>query len=187
LRQINLENSNFSQAMILVQTTAKQMTERDFQGAISSLQQAVTLSPSFTEAQYQLAVALRQAGQPDNSESALRRVLRLNPDHAPAHLLLGLVLRDQHHPPEASLELRKALQLAPGLAEAHGALGALASEARDWAVAVREFQSVLLWKPSDAAAHYGIAQAFKAQGRIEEADRELKIARELDPALPRSR
>jgi hypothetical protein len=32
-----------------------------------------------------------------------------------------------------------------------------------------------------------MARALKGKGKIEDADRELKIARELDPALPRSR
>ena len=151
---------------------------------VGELQEAVTLSPDFTEAHYQLGLALaHSAGNSAKADAAFRQVLQLNSNHALAHLQLGLLFATRGDKAQASSEFQKAVDLAPGLTEAHRGLGRLATDSRDWATAVRELQAVIAWTPEDAAAHYHLAAALKARGQLDEAAHELQIAQKLDPKL----
>ena len=187
LQQINLQNSNLGQAMILVETAAAHTKKKDYAAAVPELREATTLSPGFTEAEYQLALALQQSGDRAKAENIYHRVLALNPNHALAHLQLGELLEVDGDKSEAEVELAKAIELAPSLVEAHIALGKLAEDSKDWSTAIREFESVLAWSPKNAAAHYDLATVLKASGQTEDAERELQIAHDLDPELSRSR
>jgi len=185
LQEINLQNANVGQAMLMVQNAAEHSRKGEFGIAVKDLQQAVTLSPGFTEAWFQLALALRHAGDSAKAEEAFRRALQLDPDHAAAHYQLGTLLASRGDKAGAASELTKATELAPGMAEAHLALGKLAAESQDWASAIREYRAALVWVSSDPTVHYDLASVLKAGGQAEEAARELALARELDSARAR--
>jgi len=176
LRKFNEEASSVGQAMILVQTAAGHSKKGDDAAAVRVLQEAVTVNPNLTEAQYQLALALRQAGDAKKSEEVLRKVLQMDSDHAFAHLNLGLLLMARNDTAGAGTELEKAVQLAPSLVEAHTALGKLAMDSHDWPTAVREYQAALAWNPQDRAAHRDLALALKASGQTEDAASEMRLA-----------
>jgi Flp pilus assembly protein TadD len=187
LRKRNAEASKLGQAMLLVQTSAGHSNKGEFAEAVRTLQEAVSLSPNLTEAQYQLALALRQAGDTTKSEEVFGQVLQMDPGHARAHLNLGLLLVERRDPTAAKAELEKAALLMPSLVEAHAALGKLAEASQDWPSAVREFQAVLAWNPQDRVTHYNLGQALKASGLAEAAARELQLAQETPSEPPSSR
>jgi Flp pilus assembly protein TadD len=168
--------------MILVETAENHMKKGEQSTAVGELQEAVTLSPDFTEAHYQLGLALRQSSDGSTkAEAAFSQVLQLDPNHALAHLQLGLLLAARGDKTRASSDFEKAAKLAPSLTEAHRSLGRLAADSRDWATAIREFQAVIAWTPEDPSAHYDLAAALKARGQLDEAAHELQIAQKLDP------
>ncbi|MGH9538391.1 MAG: tetratricopeptide repeat protein, partial [Terriglobales bacterium] len=184
LQRIDTAKANQGRAMILVETAEARMKKGEITPAITELQEAVTLSPEFTEAHYQLGLAL--GANPDSmtrAEAAFRRVLELNPNDASAYLQLGLLVQASGDKAQASSLFEKAAYLAPGLTEAHLQLGRMARDSRDWATAVREFEAVLAWSPDDAKTHYDLATALKANGQMKEAAHELEIAQRLNPAL----
>ena len=192
--------------MILVETAAGHMQKRELATAIGELQEAVRLSPDFTEAYYQLGLALRQSAEVSSeapsskgesnyasptkdmltqAETAFRRVLQLDPNNASAYLQLGSLLESGGDIAQATSQFETAVHLAPGLTEAHLELGRLAKNARDWVTVVREVEAVLAWSPENAQAHYDLAAALKAGGQLEEAARELQIAMKLNPDVAR--
>jgi tetratricopeptide (TPR) repeat protein len=186
LRKINVESENVGQAMILVQTAAGHSNKGEFAAAVRALQEAVSLSRNFTEAQFQLAAALRQAGDEKKAEEVFRQVLQLDPDHALAHLNLGLLLAKHGNAAAARAELEKASEVAPSLVEAHSALGKLAKDSQDWPTAIRELQAVIAWTPQDRTAHADLAGALQANGQAEAAAREWRLAQEpaSEPHVP---
>jgi Flp pilus assembly protein TadD len=203
LQRIDTAKANDGRAMILVETAAGHIKKKsEFAVAINELRQAVTLSPDFTEAHYQLGLALRQSASASSragssqdasaadilaqAETAFRRVLQLNPADALAYLQLGLLLKSRGDSSQAASQFDRAVQLMPGLTEAHLKLGQMAKDAQDWAKAALEFEAVLAWSPEDAEAHYGLAAALQANGQVEEAARELQIALRLKPGFPSS-
>lgn len=84
--------------------------------------------------------------------------------------------------PRARDAALKALQLDPTLAEPHAALGMVACHYDfDWPTAEREYKKAFELNPSYASAHQYYALGLMAHGRFAEAEKQLDIARRLDP------
>jgi TolB-like protein len=79
----------------------------------------------------------------------------------------------------------KAIQLDPLLAEAHDALGMMHAREAHWEEAERSFRHAVELAPGDPLWHEHFASFLLLPlGRIEEALRQLRIAKELDPLSP---
>lgn len=188
LQHLNTTKANYGRAMVLVESAQGHINKDDLAGAIRDLQEAVSLSPNFAEAHYQLGLALvRSPMSAAQAESAFRRVLELDPNDALACLRLGVMLEARGERAEALSRIANAAQLAPGLSEAHREWGRMAVASRDWPTALRELTAVLAWNPDDAGAHFDLANALEASGQREEAAREVEIAHKLvaAPGTPR--
>ena len=82
----------------------------------------------------------------------------------------------------ARQEARRALQLDPDLAEAHVALAAVYRfQEYDWDTVIRESRRALELNPSLDTPHLYLAVAYFHIGLLDEADPEVKAARELNP------
>jgi serine/threonine-protein kinase len=88
--------------------------------------------------------------------------------------------------PKAKAAALKALDIDNKLPEAHASL-AIIMEDYDWNFvgAEQEFKLAIELNPGYATAHHWYAYFMSNLGRHEEASREIKIARELDPLAPR--
>jgi TolB-like protein len=88
--------------------------------------------------------------------------------------------------PKARAAAEKAIQLDDSLAEAHASLGYVkALYDFDWAGAEREFQRAIQLNPGLADAHFGYGIVVMCpQERLQEALREMLLARDLDPLSP---
>ena len=76
---------------------------------------------------------------------------------------------------------RVAIALDGSLSEAHTSLAGTLTDAGDWAAADREFRRALQLAPSNALAHHWYAVMLITLDRKQEALREIRRARELDP------
>ncbi len=179
LRKAGAAASKVGEAMVLLQAAAEKSGKKNYIEAADSLREAIALDPSFTEAQYQLAIALLKSGDATKAKDALQQLLLSNPRHAPAHLQLGLLLAERGEAAEAANELHTALELAPSLSEAHLGLARLAKSAQNWPDAIREYQLALAWEPQRREIHAGLAEVLKAGGRTEESGREAEVLRKL--------
>jgi len=88
--------------------------------------------------------------------------------------------------PKAKAAALKAIEIDNRLAEAHVSLAAI-MEDYDWNFvgAEQEFKLAIELNPGYATAHHWYAFHLSILGRHEEASREIKIARNLDPLAPR--
>lgn len=134
--------------------------QRNFPAELKSvelLQQAITREPNY---------ALAWAGLADSYV-----VIGDNEEVDPAAYI-----------PKAREAALKALQLDPNLAEAHAVLGMVACHYDfDWPTAEREYQKAFELNPSYASAHQYYALGLMAHGRFAEAEKQLNMARQLDP------
>jgi TolB-like protein/DNA-binding winged helix-turn-helix (wHTH) protein/Tfp pilus assembly protein PilF len=84
--------------------------------------------------------------------------------------------------PKSKEAAEKALQLDETVAEAHSALGWVKwIYDWDWPGAEKEFQLAIQLNPGHSISHGMYANFLDSMGRFEEASRELRVARELDP------
>ena len=74
--------------------------------------EALQVHPSFSECRHNLALALIEAGQPQDAERELRLLLRDQPGYFQAAFCLANLLRDHKRDPEAIEAFRLCLQYA---------------------------------------------------------------------------
>ena len=88
--------------------------------AIEKYLNALRVDAIFTEAHYNLGIALSMAEDPTGAEREFNLAIKQRPGEFPeAHGNLGSVLRDQGHLDEAITACRRAIQLKPDFADAH--------------------------------------------------------------------
>jgi len=120
-----------------------------------------------------------------------QRATALNPASATAYAGLAdgwSFLSDLHAPPHDVMPKSKAaalraLQLNDSLASAHVTLGVVKMNYDwDWAGAEKEFKRAIALDPVDPAGHRLYSWLLTAQGRFEEAQREMRVSLEAEPA-----
>ena len=143
---------------------------------------------------------LRQALSQSTLEQALQRfdeALREAPDFVPAlvgagrawhNLATGWYREPTEAVAHAAEALRRALQLDDSQAEAHALLGAIEhSFERDWARARRSFERALRHGREMAFVHSAYGCHLRLRDEIEASERELLLARQLDPQYVNAR
>ena len=137
---------------------------------------------------------LRQALSKQTLDQALERfeqALLESPDHAPAFVGLGRtwlnLATGWHVEPviasaRAGAALRRALALDADNATAHALLGAIQHQfEHDWGSANRSFQRALALAPQQAFVHSAYGYHLIIHGAFDASERELGLARQLDP------
>jgi Tfp pilus assembly protein PilF len=127
----------------------------------------------------------------EQARDRFEHALRESPDHVPALVGLGrawlnLATGWYREPAEASSyageALRRALELEPAHALAHALLACVAHQFEyDWQEARRNFQRAIELAPSQSFVHAAYGYHLLARGDYPESDRELSLARQLDP------
>lgn len=131
-------------------------TENGVKRGIEYLNKAIVEDPDFAEAYSDLAdcyVVMSDYGM-------------MKPDEAMSHV---------------SKYALKALELDPSRSQPHAALGYLYQRRFDWAGSEKEFERALELNPNNATARHWFALDCLFRGKRDDAIREWKRARELDP------
>jgi TolB-like protein/Flp pilus assembly protein TadD len=132
------------------------LTERDFRAALSLYDSAIGLDPTFALAHSGLSGAYAA--------------------------LYGTFLSAAEGMPKAKAAALRALELDPSLAEAYVSLGGVQmSYEWDWKGAEQSFRRAVELKPGLATARHGYGWLLTILGRLDEAETQLKYARQLDP------
>lgn len=130
--------------------------ESNFRKALDYYQQAIALDPSFALSYVELASCYSYLG--GNS--------LMDPKQANA---------------KAKTAVQKALELDETLADAHAALAAIKLDEWEWDAAGAEFRRSIDINPSLASARKLYANYLSVLGRHEDALREVRLSRQLDP------
>lgn len=173
-----------------VPTIAMQGTDRHGEAATRRARDLVERGEHF----------LRQALSQTTLEQALQRfdeAQRESPTYAPAcvglarawlNLATGWYREPAVAADHAAEALHRALDLAPDDAIAHALLGALQHQfERDWTQAKRSFERAVALGTRQPFVHSAYGYHLTARGELAAAERELMLARQLDPQYINSR
>jgi TolB-like protein/Tfp pilus assembly protein PilF len=168
----------------------------DNEVAISLLERAVTLDPTFARAHAELAHAYtvrlfyfapEEKQWEEKAFVAIEKALELNPDLAEAHFARGFLLwtPSNHFPHEQAIQAyRRALDVNPNLEEAHQELGVIYLHIGLLQKAMEEAQKALALNPTNTSARYRMGVILHHQGLYQQALSILQtIPKEFNPAL----
>jgi tetratricopeptide (TPR) repeat protein len=166
-----------SDLYILVAQAWSQMG--NYPRAVATCHKALEVNPQLLRAHFLAGVALIHEDRPGDAADEFRAELRLSPEDTSAQYHLAFVLLQLSRTDEAVRLLRSVLARDPNHAEANYELGTQLLLAGDREGSIPYLENAARLKPQLEAVHYQLQSAYRAVGRKEDADREVKIYREM--------
>jgi tetratricopeptide (TPR) repeat protein len=156
----------------------------DYENARAEYQRALEIDPHYSEARYNLAILMRDFIEPSQRERILALLMQCadeDPEDFPTLRDLGWQLLLSGQLDEAENYLQKALVLDDNDVSLHVYLGQLKWTQKDLIAAEMQFQRAVTIDPTIPFSHRLLGRFYSSNGRINDANRELFAAIELDP------
>ena len=154
---------------------------KNFDGALVEYKKAVEMAPQQSGTHYALGNAYRSLRMWDPATEQFKAELVNDPTNCLAQWQIGNIILEQHgNSDEALTTVQKALDICPNLMQARlDRARALISLDRH-ADAMKDLETVEKADPAEPSTHFLLAQAYRAVGRTQEAQAELKIFSKLE-------
>ncbi len=138
-----------------------------------------------------LGTALKQAGDLDGAMAALQEALKLNPDTPGPYNTMAQILRvrgDLEGSRKAFAEGARVKKQKEGEQAAMFNVNTGLKNLRDGKleVATQQLRAAIAAAPQPARAHRGLAEALERKGERSEAEKQRKLADELELTAPRA-
>jgi Flp pilus assembly protein TadD len=148
--------------------------------AIAQLQQMESTNPGMKGLAHELGIAYYKSGDYLKAIDALRKAsLALNPGHAATYYKLADAYSRIQKFDEAERLLQRSIWLDATSTGPYILLGKVLGKKGEAELAVRALQHALTMDPNNSMAHHLLGQAYQDMGRTSEAERERKLAQEL--------
>lgn len=158
------------------------LTERgDNAGALAAFRQAVDWDKGSPPLRHSFAVALSQAGQPEEAARQLADAVKLAPRDAQLRFTYALALNELRRPQEALAALEKTVKLDPQFARGWYNLGLARNAAQQPDLAIEALARAETLDPRNPQAPYAAATIFARQQRTREAQEAAKRALQIAP------
>ncbi len=152
--------------------------------ARDAARRAVQLSPEFGFARVRLAALEMAFDEHRAARVELSRALELSPRLAPAHALQGFVALEQNDAHEALAAFDRAIALDAGYGDAWLGRGLALMRLGRRDDSRRALQTAAALEPRRALNRSYLAKAFSASGEARLAEKDIRLAKELDPGDP---
>jgi len=154
---------------------------KNYDGAIAEYKKAIEAAPKQPGAHYKLGDVYWSLSQWDTAAEHFRAELANDPKNCMAQWKLGDILVQQSlRPEEALADIDKALAMCPNLAEARADRGRVLLQLRRNEEAIADLHAAAKQTPDDASVHFLLARAYRAVGRQEDAQSEMKVFSALE-------
>jgi len=152
-------------------------------GALLEYKRAVEVAPDRHGTHYHLGNAYWKLLMWDPARKEFLAELANDPQNCQAQWKLGDILLEQQAEPQSALaELDKALALCPDLPEAHEDRGRALLKLERYEDAAKDLQIAATADPTEPRPHFLLSQAYRALGRPQEAQTEMRKFSELQEA-----
>jgi tetratricopeptide (TPR) repeat protein len=159
------------------------MAQEQYPEAIKEYRKALERNPRTLGLHYQLGEALfaEVRAEPNRvkAEAEFLAELALNPADADSMYKLAEIALERGANAKAKEYLLRAIELRPNLAAAHAALGRILGGEQNLHEAIEHLETAAKLAPDVKTTHYRLAQLYRAEGRVSDADREMARFRQL--------
>lgn len=155
------------------------MDTENYEQSAACFRKAYQADPNLKLAHYQVAESLIRLDRPAEAVSELKQELTLSPDNTDVRYSLAFALLQNSQKREAIEILKELTNSHPTHAQAQYQLGKALLEEGETVAAVTHLEQAEQNDPSPDYIHYQLQAAYRKAGRIEDADRELRIYREI--------
>jgi Flp pilus assembly protein TadD, contains TPR repeats len=150
----------------------------DYSAAQKHFRAALEKRPDLRGVHHALGELLLESGDYERAEAEFRAEARLTPGSAVTAYKLGVTLLHRGILQEAISELKRSNTLQPGMPETELELGRALHAAGEAEAAEHWLRKALQHESSGslaASAHFLLAEIYRKQGRVAEADQEMKL------------
>ncbi len=154
---------------------------KNYDGAIVEWKKAIEAAPRQPGIHFKLGDLYWSLSQWDNATQQFEQERAIDPNNCMIDWKLGDILMQQNIEPEQALAKEdKALAACPNLTEARADRARLLLKLHRDQEAIAELQTVAKSNPAEPSTHFLLAQAYRATGRTQEAQAEMKSFSELE-------
>jgi tetratricopeptide (TPR) repeat protein len=151
----------------------------NYEHTVEVCHRAVQLDPNLPRAHYTAGLALLRLDRSAEAEQEFRDELKLDPNNVDAQFHLAFSLLQQSKNEQAVDLWKKVVASQPDHAEANYELGKELRIEGKTGESLSYLEAAVRLKPQFEPAHYQLQSAYRAIGRIEDADREAQIYKAL--------
>jgi len=152
-------------------------------GALLEYKKAVELAPEKPGTHYHLANAFWSLLMWEPAKKEFEAELVNDPRNCQVHWKLGDILLEQQAEPQSALEEEnKALAICPNSGEAHEDRGRALLKLERYQEAAIDLRAAATADPAESRPHFLLAQAYRALGRTQEAQAEMRTFSTLQEA-----
>lgn len=145
---------------------------------------AAQLEPDSFEWTYYLGAVEADQGRCDAATSTLRLTLRIDPSYVPAKLRLANCLLASADWDTSTKLYAEIVEQHPDSAEAYYGLGRARTARHDLAGAAEAYRKATALFPDFGAAHYALALTYRALGKSDQAEEELRLYERDKSGIP---
>ncbi|MCE1245429.1 MAG: tetratricopeptide repeat protein [Firmicutes bacterium] len=159
--------------------------ENDYDAAVERYRKSLESDPGNKDAMMDLAFALYQIGDFEESMKTVGGLLEKNKEIPLALVLRGMLyLHQKDGKDKAKADFEQAAKIAPNMPDAHIRLGMfLLEQEKDPKGAAAEFDKAIEASPANSIANYFAAKAYYAAGNKAEASKRLNEALKINPRI----
>jgi tetratricopeptide (TPR) repeat protein len=147
--------------------------------AVATYHKVLETAPSQPKAHYYAGVAYIRSDRPVDAAGEFQAELALNPDDADAQYNLGFADLQQSKREEATSLFVKVVAAHPEHADAQYQLGKILMDEGKIKEAIAHLEAAVRLKPQADYMHYQLQAAYRMDSRIQDADRELALYKEI--------
>ena len=152
-----------------------------FDIAITAFKNAISISPNFIDAHYNLGVAAKTNKDLKQAEISYKKVLALDPNHVDALNNLGTIYYEQKYYKRAINSFNAALAKNPTHLHANFNNASALRDSGQLKKAISAYEKLLELNPDFPRALTDLGEIFKTQGKMQKAMKLYKKALKIDP------
>ena len=154
---------------------------KNYDGALLEYKKAVEVAPQQAGTHYHLGNAYWSLNMWDAATEQFRAELANDPSNCMAQWKIGNIILEEHGDSAGALaEIQKALDACPDLMSARVDRARALIKLERHSEAVSDLEAAVKADPAESLTHFLLAQAYRALGRTQEAQAEMKVFSKLE-------